>query len=454
MKLLSGEVKSLLDKLYNLRGEDSVILTKINKEREEAIETQERTKNEKEVLTKEIEKLNNEENILADQGNKLMEVLNTINRSEFSLVLEKLGIDFEPENINSQVHRLLPETIENVVLENKKATEKLESIEEEMSNSATLVEELGLRKDEAISNQNKLNEYFNLALHGNINITRDEITNLLSKFDFTEAEQREAAKLLMFPEDGLYDYDESVRNGENTSGKSMADIFSEAKATVDEEKEELVNIDSEEEKKSEEIVEDNEPKEDKKDKLFDASIVDEVYAKSIDDEKSNEEEPVLEPTEEEEIVDIVPEEKEEEPVLNEATIDTDEVVEETKEEANTDKDNIINTLTELGIDINSIDENELAKLMAKYDEDLVKGNMEVLKTNNVDLKILNKYVTLLVDKELKDKIAKLLEIGKEIEDINLMPSILSKYDLKGLINTINVLQISGLDPKKVPLMAF
>ena len=45
--MLSGEVKSLLDKLYNLRGEDSVVLTKINKERQEAIETQERTKNEK-----------------------------------------------------------------------------------------------------------------------------------------------------------------------------------------------------------------------------------------------------------------------------------------------------------------------------------------------------------------------------------------------------------------------
>jgi len=33
MKMLSSEVKSILDKLYNLRGEDSVILTKMNKER-------------------------------------------------------------------------------------------------------------------------------------------------------------------------------------------------------------------------------------------------------------------------------------------------------------------------------------------------------------------------------------------------------------------------------------
>ena len=50
MKVLSNEVKSLLDKLYNLRGEDSIILAKMNKEREEAIETGERTKNEKTIL--------------------------------------------------------------------------------------------------------------------------------------------------------------------------------------------------------------------------------------------------------------------------------------------------------------------------------------------------------------------------------------------------------------------
>ena len=68
MKLLSSEVKNLLDKMYNLRGEDSVILKKMNKEREEAIETQERTKNEKTVLIAEIENLTQEEATLAEIG--------------------------------------------------------------------------------------------------------------------------------------------------------------------------------------------------------------------------------------------------------------------------------------------------------------------------------------------------------------------------------------------------
>ena len=33
MKMLSSEVKTLLDKLYNLRGEDSVILAKMKEQR-------------------------------------------------------------------------------------------------------------------------------------------------------------------------------------------------------------------------------------------------------------------------------------------------------------------------------------------------------------------------------------------------------------------------------------
>ena len=58
------------------------------------------------------------------------------------------------------------------------------------------------------------------------------------------------------------------------------------------------------------------------------------------------------------------------------------------------------------------------------------------------------------DITLAEKIDKLIAIGKESRDISLMPSVLVKYDLNGLNNTINLLQISGLDPKKVPLMAY
>ena len=246
MKVLSNEVKSLLDKLYNLRGEDSIILAKMNKEREEAVETGERTKNEKTILLEKIEKLTKEEETLQEEGKKLTSILSNINRDDFANILDRLQIDFDPASINEKVNSMLPETIEKVVTENKKASEELESVEAEMNNAITKVEELGIRKDEALSNQAKLNEYFDLALEGNINITRDAITSLLEKFDFNEDEQREAAKILMFPEDALYEYDATYKSGGAVNGKTITEVLMEAKkeSTSNKEKTDTKELDT------------------------------------------------------------------------------------------------------------------------------------------------------------------------------------------------------------------
>ncbi len=395
MKILSIEVKGLLDKLYNLRGEDSVILRKLNKEREEALETQERTKNEKTVLLAEIDKLTNEEATLEKEGNRLLEVLSSIDKKEFATVLDRLSIDFDPEYINSKVSKLLPETIEKVGNENKKASEKLENVEQEMNNAITKVEELGIRKDEAISNQSKLNEYIDLALSGNINITRDEITVLLGKFDFSESEQREAAKILMFPEDALYEYDMNLKGGEKASGKTITEVLVEAK-------QESTNEDIDEVKQS--------AKEKEEISNTFERIIEENVSGDKDDKK-----------------DV---------------------------SALSGKEKLEALLKEVKLDAKDFSAQNFAKLLEHYDEKLLKKNVDVLKNNKIDTKILKENVEILYDEELKEKIEKLLDIGKEPRDICLVPSVLVKYDLKGLNNTINVLQISGLDPKKVPLMAY
>lgn len=390
MKVLSSEVKTLLDKLYNLRGEDSVILTKMNKEREEAILTGERTKNEKSVLLEKIEKLTKEEQTLQDEGKKLSSVLSSINREDFATVLDRLQIDFDPEALNSKLNNMLPSTIEKVVTENKKANEELENVETEMNNAITKVEELGIRKDEALSNQAKLNEYFELALDGNINITRDAITNLLEKFDFTEDEQREAAKILMFPEDALYEYDASLKSGDKR-GKSITDVLVEAKK--------------------------------------ESTVIDEVVESSKDDSKL-------------------------EAIFDDVLTENKIVVEEPEKEVTNEFDKVRDLLNSLGVNAYGMDKGSLEKVLTNYDEEVIKNNIGILNGNKISLNILIDNPEIIYDKELGAKIEKLINIGKEARDINLMPSILVKYDLQGLNNTINVLQISGLDPKKVPLMAY
>ena len=405
MKMLSSEVKTLLDKLYNLRGEDSVILTKMNKEREEAIETGERTKNEKAVLLEKIAKLSEEEKTLQEEGDKLSSILSSINRDDFANVLDRLKIDFDPSTINAKITSMLPDTIKKVVEENQKASEELESVEAQMNNAITKVEELGIRKDEALSNQEKLNEYFRLALDGNINITRDEITNLLEKFNFNEDEQREAAKILMFPEDALYEYDASTKSSDSKSGKTITEVLVEAKkesTPVNEEiKEEQTLPEEEQTLLNESVNADN--------------SLENIFAKAIEEEH------------------IEDEIKEEQPQENELT-----------------KLNELLTKN----NINDLNKESLEKILANYDEELIIKNIETLNNKNINLEVLKDNVQILYDKELEQKLNKLLEIGKESRDISLMPEVLVKYDLQGLNNTINVLEISGLDPKKVPLLAY
>lgn len=417
MKTLSNEVKNLLDRLYNLRGEDSVILTKMNKEREDAIETQERTKNEKEVLLQEIERLSQDEKTLAEEGEKLTSVLSSINRDDFANVLERLKLDFEPAQLNEKVNSMLPNTISEIVSEKDAASKKLEEVETEMNNAITKVEELGIRKDEALSNQAKLNEYFDLALSGNINITRDAITSLLDKFDFSENDSREAAKLLMFPEDALYEYDASQKSSDKQSGKTISEVIAEAK-------------------------------QESKDQIFDAPVQPEKV------EIKNEKEEIPNISEVKESVNETPALED----IFSQVIDQIEVpIQEEQvnvEDNKSEKEKLLQLLDENGLNKFNFKDEDLKKIMENYDKDTLVKNVNTLKYNKINLDILKDNYSLLYDKELDEKINKLLSLGKEAKDISLMPSVLTKYDLQGLNNTINVLQISGLDPEKVPLMAY
>lgn len=255
MKASSTDVSALLDKLYNLRGEDSVVLSEMDKQKDKAEETKERTTEEKKNLQDKIADLEKQHEELNDQGEKLRDLLSGINREEYATVLDRLHIDFDPQSLLEKLDKSLPRTIDSVALDTKKAEEQLVKVEEEMNTAITTIDELAIRRDAALANQEKLNEYFDLALSGRINITRDSITSLLEQFNFTEEEQREAAKILMFPEDALYGYDKKVQE-KGKSSKSYSDVvdaskdFETEKETVKIVEEPAVDVSFESEKKA------------------------------------------------------------------------------------------------------------------------------------------------------------------------------------------------------------
>ncbi len=377
MKNISLDVKTLLDKLYNLKSEDSVILTKIDSEKKLAEDTKTRTKLEKDALESKIQKLTAEEKLLAEEGASLIAVLKNINRADFDVVLEKLNIDFNPDEVKNRVETHLPEVIDLVKRDNLSSMENLSSIEKEMHDAITMIDELAIRKDEALSNQNKLNEYFNLSLNGNINITRDELTSLLAKFELTDEEQREAAKILMFPEDGLFNYEENIKEVKK-SGKSFSDVFAEAKNNIIEE-----------------------------------DLTEKIA--TIEETKA--------------------------PIVEEEKVEVEEI-------------DVKALLKELGFDYLDFTASDLEYIEKNLNKAKFEDNIKLITELEINKDIFIENVELFNDSELKDKINILLEIGKVPFDIYLNPNVMVKYNLEELINSINTLKESGLDPKKVPLMAF
>jgi len=95
MKALSPDVSALLDKLYNLRGEDSIVLVEMDKQKDKAEETKARTTEEKKNLQEKIADLEKQHEELNDQGEKLIELLSGIDRDEYATVLDRLRIDFK-----------------------------------------------------------------------------------------------------------------------------------------------------------------------------------------------------------------------------------------------------------------------------------------------------------------------------------------------------------------------
>ena len=460
MKILSKETETLLDKLYNLRSEDSYVLKEMEEERKVAEETKEKTTKQKQELQQKIESLTKEESVLAEQGAHLRELLSGINPEDFKMVLERLNIDFNPEEIKEKIDESLPGTIEQVVGETKKAEEELVSVEDEMNSAITKIDELAVRKETELANQDKLNEYFDLALNGNINITREAITSLISQFNFTEEEQREAAKLMMFPEDALYDYDRKYHE-DNNNGKSISDVLIEAKESVS--------------KPIGEVFEESKSF-NKEYSLSDDDINSAInfdFKPVIEEEK--EEKPVIE-EDNKSITDLLGTTDDKLPFeLDEAEVqpssfieDIKEEVEEPKKEEITlepvinkeekvepkDEESMMDLFKRLGLSEIMFVESELNDLINLEDKTIVEKNVGILNKYGINLDIVSDNVNILSDPELDEKIAKILEVGKTTDDIYFNPSVLKKYDLNGLENAIKLLDENGLDPQKVPLMAF
>ena len=140
MKTSQVEVNKLLDKLYNLRGSDSVVLKEMESERIASEATRDRTTEEKSALQDKIAELQNDSKELNEQGKKLIEVLNGIDKKAYETVIDRLEINFDPEALTEKLNDKLPVTIEKVNDEIARSEEELVKVEEEMNSDIKKIE--------------------------------------------------------------------------------------------------------------------------------------------------------------------------------------------------------------------------------------------------------------------------------------------------------------------------
>ena len=404
----------LLNRLYNLRGEDSVVLKQLDDDNEVALKLKKKNEEEKKELEAKISGLKSDSKKLNTQAEKLTTLLGKSKVEDFAFLNEKLGLDFNPTAVLDRLNNSLSGELEKIDEDLDKGEERLKVVKNDLNSAVSQIDELAIRKTEAIENQAKLNEVFKLALEGSSNITRDSITSLLEKFNFDENEQREAAKLMMFPEDGLYEFD-----------KKYVAPAAEKKVTKEEpevKKEPVVEVAKEEPVKE---------------KVVEESTNEGGYLSD-----SQEESPlVLENSEETLNVPKAEEVKEEK-------------IEVADKPAKITKEDVEKALEEAGLNVADFNSIDLNNVVSKFDVDVFKKNVEYVKSQNINFDIFVDNVEFLTDKELVEKMEALVNVGKDPFDIYLNPNVLLKYDLEELKQAINILTDSGLDPKKVPLMAF
>lgn len=450
MSKLTTETINLLDKVYNLRGSDSAILVQMDEEMDNYANSYDETNNIRQELEENINKLNNDVETLSEQGERLKSIFNNVEEKDYEKLLETLKIDFHPDEIKDKLNSLLPITINGLVSDIRMSSNELSRVEDKLQELRTKSEELSIRKEEALVNQDRLNHYFDLALNSEINTTREELTSLFYQLNLDEEEARECAKLLMFPEDGLFEYEKEYKNAPRAVKEKVKEELKEDKKEENEsfviepiefEEEPITFIDSEDVQKDDEILKSETEEIENKDDYIEkvTSEDNDFVVENIDVET-----PVIE---EEHFTEPLVEEIITEPVIEEGSEPIESLTKPTKDE-------VIDFLTSQGFDSLDFTTNDIEKLMDNFDKELINENINTIKSLGINLDVFADNIELFYDKEMKSKIDKLTEVGKLPQDIYLNPNVLTKYNLLELDSAIKVLEDSGLEPKNVPLMAY
>lgn len=423
MAQLSQNTIRLLDRLFNLKGEDNVIIKRIKDEistteNEMTVTTQE--KNNNEVQKNELQgKLT----VFQNQSDSFKAVFEGIDDATFAS-LREIGIEFEISKMLSTIEKKAPDYIASLNDQINEYGKKIEDNEHKIEELTNNLENLHRNQATSEEDRLKLTSLLDQSLSSS-EIEREVLTvnfvkKILSLFDlFDENEIKELTKIIMFPDDGLFEYaknyDKRLANGEisldDQSSVTEENNIEEIKPIEDispsEETEEENNESSTAEIYKEEITSSEttpdveEPSvEDNQEEIINITNDDstsEIDLSSLNNSSENEEPKELEEETEETTIDS-------EPTTIIPIIEPDpEPVEESIEEF----------LEKIGLSIQKFadyNETPVSEIMAylnQIDRTLIERNYEILRSLNVDEETIYKYfqnILYLADSDLNNKI--------------------------------------------------
>ncbi len=423
MAQLSQNTIRLLDRLFNLKGEDNVIIKRIKDEistteNEMTVTTQE--KNNNEVQKNELQgKLT----VFQNQSDSFKAVFEGIDDATFAS-LREIGIEFEISKMLSTIEEKAPDYIASLNDQINEYGKKIEDNEHKIEELTNNLENLHRNQATSEEDRLKLTSLLDQSLSSS-EIEREVLTvnfvkKILSLFDlFDENEIKELTKIIMFPDDGLFEYaknyDKRLANGEisldDQSSVTEENNIEEIKPIEDispsEETEEENNESSTAEIYKEEITSSEttpdveEPSvEDNQEEIINITNDDstsEIDLSSLNNSLENEEPKELEEETEETTIDS-------EPTTIIPIIEPDpEPVEESIEEF----------LEKIGLSIQKFtdyNETPVSEIMAylnQIDRTLIERNYEILRSLNVDEETIYKYfqnILYLADSDLNNKI--------------------------------------------------
>lgn len=423
MAQLSQNTIRLLDRLFNLKGEDNVIIKRIKDEistteNEMTVTTQE--KNNNEVQKNELQgKLT----VFQNQSDSFKAVFEGIDDATFAS-LREIGIEFEISKMLSTIEEKAPDYIASLNDQINEYGKKIEDNEHKIEELTNNLENLHRNQATSEEDRLKLTSLLDQSLSSS-EIEREVLTvnfvkKILSLFDlFDENEIKELTKIIMFPDDGLFEYaknyDKRLANGEisldNQSSvteennieeiKPIEDISPSEETGEENNESSTAEIYKEEITSSETTPDVEEPSvEDNQEEIINITNDDstsEIDLSSLNNSSENEEPKELEEETEETTIDS-------EPTTIIPIIEPDpEPVEESIEEF----------LEKIGLSIQKFtdyNETPVSEIMAylnQIDRTLIERNYEILRSLNVDEETIYKYfqnILYLADSDLNNKI--------------------------------------------------